>query len=115
MTFSNDVLCDIAIYADDTTLHSQWDQASDLLQQLKLAADLESDIRDTVYWGRNWPVDFNAVKNQLVLLDYSNNTGAIDFKMDASALEEKPSFIKMLGLTFFSELGNKVSFKKMLF
>ena len=42
-----DVICDIAIYADDTTLSSNCDQASDLLQQLELASELESDIRDT--------------------------------------------------------------------
>ena len=54
-------------------------------------------------WGRNWLVDFNAGKIQLVLFDRSNNTGAIDVKMDGSVLEEKSSF-KMLGLTFSSKL-----------
>ena len=44
----DDVICDIAIYADDTTLYSQSDQASDLWQQLELAFDLESDLQDTV-------------------------------------------------------------------
>ena len=34
--FPDDVICDIAIYADDTTLYSKCDQASDLWQQLKL-------------------------------------------------------------------------------
>ena len=33
-----DVICDIAIYADDTTLYSKCDQASDLWQQLELAS-----------------------------------------------------------------------------
>ena len=42
-------------------------------------------------------------KNQLFLFERSNNTGAIDVKMDGSVLEEKPSF-KMLGLSFSSEL-----------
>ena len=32
-----DVICNIAIYADDTTLYSKCDQASDLWQQLELA------------------------------------------------------------------------------
>ena len=32
------VICDIAIYADDTTLYSKFDQASDLWQQLELAS-----------------------------------------------------------------------------
>ena len=40
----DDVICDIAIYADDTTLYSECDQASDLWQQLELAAELESDL-----------------------------------------------------------------------
>ena len=56
-------------------------------------------------WGRKWLVDFNAGKNQLVLFDWSENTGAIDVKMDGSVLEEKTSFsFKMLGLTFSSKL-----------
>ena len=58
----HDVICDIAIYADDTTLCSKRDQASDLWQQLELASELESDLQDTVDWGRKWLVDFNAGK-----------------------------------------------------
>ena len=38
------VICDIAIYVDDTTLYCKCDQASDLWQQLELAAELESDL-----------------------------------------------------------------------
>ena len=48
----DDVICDIAIYADDTTLCSRCDRASDLWQQLELASELESDLRDTVDWGK---------------------------------------------------------------
>ena len=39
-----DVICNIAIYADDTTLYSKCDQASDLWQQLELASELEPDL-----------------------------------------------------------------------
>ena len=39
----DDVICNIAIYADDTTLYSKCDQAFDLWQQLELASELESD------------------------------------------------------------------------
>ena len=99
----DDVICDIAIYADDTTLYSKCDQASDLWQELKLASELESDLRNTVHWGKKWLVDFNAGKTQLVSFDRSNNTGAIDVKMDGSILEEKSSF-KMLALTSSSKL-----------
>ena len=40
----DNIICDIAIYADDTTLYSKCDQASDLWQQLELASELESDL-----------------------------------------------------------------------
>ena len=89
--------------ADDTTLYSKCNQASDLWQQLELASKLESDLRDTVDLGRKWLVDFNAGKTQLVSFDRSKSTGAIDVKMDGSVLEEKTSF-KMLRLTFSSKL-----------
>ena len=62
----DDVICNIAIYADDTTLYSKCNRASDLWQQLELASKLESDLRDTVDWGRKWLVDFNAGKTSLV-------------------------------------------------
>ena len=84
-------------------LYCKCDQASDLWQQLELASELESDLRDTVDWGRKWLVHFSAGKTQLVSFDWSKNIGAIDVKMDGSVLEEKLSF-KMLGLTFSSQL-----------
>ena len=100
--YINDVICNIAIYADDT-MYSKCDQASDLWQQLELASELESDLQDTVDWGRKWLVDFNAGKNRLVSFDWSKNAGAIDVEIDGSVLEEKSSF-KMLGLTFSSKI-----------
>ena len=72
-------------------------------QQLELAFQLQSDLRDTVDWGKKWLVDFSAGKIQLVLFDRSNNNGSIDVKVDGSVLEEISSF-KMLGLTFSSKL-----------
>ena len=68
-----------------------------------MASELESDLRETVDWGKKWLVDFNAGKTQLVSFNQSNNSGSIDVKMDGSVLEEKSSF-KMLGLTFSSKL-----------
>ena len=61
-----DVICDTAIYADDTTLYSKCDQAPDLWEQLELASELESDLQDPDDWSRKWPVDFHAGKTQLV-------------------------------------------------
>ena len=93
----DDVICNVAIYADDTTLYSNCEQASDMWQQRKVDSELESDLRDTMDWGRKWLVDFNARKTQLVLFDWSKNTGAIAVKMEKSS-------IKMLGLTFSPKL-----------
>ena len=74
------VICNIAIYADDTTLYSKCDQASDLWQQLDLASELEFDLQDTVDCYKKWFVDFNAGKTQLISFDQSNNNGSIDMK-----------------------------------
>ena len=48
----DDIICDIAIYADDNTIYSKCGRASDLWQQLEFASELESDLRDTVDWGK---------------------------------------------------------------
>ena len=93
------VICDSAFYANDTTLYSKHDQASDIWQQPELGSKLNL-IYETL---SKWLVDFNAGKTHLVLIDWSNNTGAIDVKMDGSVLDEK-SYFKMLGLTLSSKL-----------
>ena len=64
-----------------------------------MASEVESDLRDTVDWGRKWVIDFNAGKTQLVSFNWSNNTGAIYLKMDGSVLKEKSSF-KDAGVDF---------------
>ena len=48
------------------------------------------------------PCWFHCWKNSTTTFNRSNNTGAIDVKMDGSVLEEKLPF-KMLGLTFSSK------------
>ena len=58
----DDVICNIAIYADDATVYSRCDQASHLWQQLELVFELESDLQDSVDWGRKQLVDFNTGK-----------------------------------------------------
>ena len=99
----DDDICNIPDYTDNATLYSKCDQTSGLQQQLELASEHESDLRDWADWGRKWLIDFNAGKTQLVLFDRSNNTGATDVKMNGSVLEEISSF-KMLGLSFSSKV-----------
>ena len=86
---SDDVIRNIAIYANDTTLYSNCAQASDLWQQLEQGSEVEPDLQDTVDWGRKWLVHFNFGKTQQVLLDQFNNTVTIDVEMNESVLEEK--------------------------
>ena len=59
----------------------KFDQAFNLWQQVDFAAELISDLRNTVDLGRKWLVDFNARKTQLVSSDQSTNSVAIDMKM----------------------------------
>ena len=40
----DDVICNIALNDDNTFLYSEYDQASDLWQQLELVSELESDL-----------------------------------------------------------------------
>ena len=40
----DDVICDIAIYADNAALYSKCDWVSDLWQQLEFTSELESDL-----------------------------------------------------------------------
>ena len=87
--FLDAVICNIALEAEDTTVYCKCDQASDLWQQLELAAKHESDLRGTVYWGRKWVVPFSHRTTQLDSFDPSHNNGAIDVKMDGSVFEEK--------------------------
>ena len=57
----DDVVSNITIYADNTTVYSKCDQTSNLWQQLELASELESELRETDLgdWNRKL-LDFNA-------------------------------------------------------
>ena len=63
-----DIVCNSSIDVDDTTFCSKYDQASDPWQQLELASELESDLQDIVDLCRQWLINFNPGKTQLVSL-----------------------------------------------
>ena len=64
----DDVICDITIYADDTTLYSKCDQASDLWQELELVSELESDLQTIVDWDKKWLLVIQRWKNSAGLI-----------------------------------------------
>ena len=68
----DNVICDIAIYADDTTLYSKYDRASDLWQQLELASELNL-ICETLWTG----VRGGLLISMLRKLSWSRFTGLI--------------------------------------
>ena len=78
---SNDVICNVAIYVDHTTLYSKFKQAFDFWQHLQLASELKSDLQVTIDWDMKWLVDFDTCKTQLVSLDQSSS-GAIYRNID---------------------------------
>ena len=43
----DDAICNIVIYADDTTFYSKCDQASDLWQQVALDSGFKSELRES--------------------------------------------------------------------
>ena len=56
-----------------------------------------NDIQDTVNWGKKCLVDFNTGKTQLVSFDRSDNSSAIDVKMNGSVLEKKNHLLRCWG------------------
>ena len=64
----DDVICNIAIYANDTIFYSKCEWACDLWQQLDVASELEFDLQDAIDWGRKCAFDFNARKLKLFCL-----------------------------------------------
>ena len=99
----DDVICNIAIYADDITLYSKCDQASDLWQQLELASQLESDVQDTVDWARKTLLISRLEKLNSFWLTSLILLVLVIWKWMGLFHEEKKSF-KMFGLTFSSKL-----------
>ena len=100
---SDDVICDIAIYADDTTLYSNCDRH--LICRVGFNWLLNWNLWDTGV-GHEVSCWFQCLKNSTVFLFFfngSNNTDVIDIRMDWFILEEKSSF-KMPGLIFSSKL-----------
>ena len=100
----DDVVCNIAIYADDTTLYSKCDQAFDLGNNQNCLLNLIL-IYETVDWGNKWLVDLNPGLNWSHFACLI--TGAIDVRMDGLILRKKTSF-KMLGwLSLLNWIGSR--------
>ena len=56
-----------------------------------MGSEIESDLKDNVYWRKKWLIDFNAGETQSLLLDQSNHSGTFNEKKDGPFLEENSS------------------------
>ena len=99
----DDIICLIAICADDTTLYSKCDQVSDLWQQLELASELVADLQDTGL-GQEVTCWFQCWKNStgFVWLLAATWNCQINYKTD---MQDCQSFTCHLSWTLGSSLN----------
>ena len=99
----DDILCKLAIYADDTTIYQSLSLprsqkvCSGDWERLELAADLEYDLRSVTEWGERWLVSFNASKTKLLSINKYKNPNLPPISMLNESLPESSS-IRLLGL-----------------
>ena len=98
------ILQNIDIFADDTTLYSGVSSRPSRWDQLEYAADLELDLKSVVDWGKKWLVSFNPGKTQLVSFNRKRDPFLPEIYMNGATLDEKPN-LKLLGLSFSSNLS----------
>ena len=69
-------------------------------QQLELAYECKSGLLDTIDQDKKQLVDFDEGKYNIDSFDRSNNSGAIDVKMDGPVLKEN-HLLRCWGLFLF--------------
>ena len=98
----DDLLSQIAIYADDTTVYD-CRGSTDAFSMLEQAGSLELDLGDIVEWGEKWLVTFNAGKTKLLSVYRCRSAPQFPISMNEQDLPENDSF-RLLGLTFNNSL-----------
>ena len=89
----------MAISSEYTIVYSCLDNTNDLFEKVKLAAELEGDLRTVTEWGEKWLVSFSASKNKIISIDRSRDAYLPSILMDGVELPEN-SDICLLGLSF---------------
>ena len=98
------ILCDIAIFADDTSLYSCLEYKPSPCDQSGSATNLQLDLTSVVDWGAQWLVSFNAAKTKLLTISKHKSDNSFPVHMSGAPLPEHDSF-KLLGLTFSKDLS----------
>ena len=94
----DEVLSRIAIYADDTTLHSSLGK-SVFFENMESAGELELDLRSIVECGDRWLVTFNATKTKLLSFNRHRDPFLVPVYMNGIELPELTTF-RLLSMTF---------------
>ena len=108
LTYINDLpdnlICDICMYADDTSLYSCLDKKSSNVERKNLANRIERDLSLVSEWGQQWLVAFNSKKTKLLSVNRYRQAENIPVSMNNCKLAES-SGIRLLGLTISNDLS----------
>ena len=74
-----------------------------MLKELDVSFELQSDLQNTVDWGKKWIADFNAEKTQSFSFQ-SSKSEAIHVLVTGLLLLEETLSSKTLGLSLSSKL-----------
>ena len=97
----DNLLCDVTIYADDTTLSVSYSGAENRTHFANL---LNSDLQGVLDWGSSWKITFNPDKTQLLTISRSKNRNFPPIIMASDQLDEL-SCLRLLGLDITSSLS----------
>ena len=109
LTYINDLpdklICDISMYADDTSLYSCLGKKSSNTERKNLADRIEQDLSLISEWGRQWLVAFNSKKTKLLSVNRYRQADNTPVSMNNCTLGES-SNIRLLGFTISNDLSD---------
>ena len=98
----NNLMYKVAIFADDTSLYTIYNEKSNLPDRTELSNNLQHDFSSVSNWGSKWLVTFNSKKNQLRFINRYRIPVDIPISISGKPLPSKPS-LHLLGLSFSSD------------
>ena len=101
---SDNMICDLAMFADDSSLYSYTDCKSTINTSQNLTDSLGLDLSKVSRWGDRWLVKFNSAKTKLLSVNRYKNPYNFPVSFSHSVLDESPS-IRLVGLTLSSNLS----------
>ena len=99
----DNVLSQLAMYADDSTLYCVSPNSSSTSRG-EVGASLNNDLENVLNWGNNWLVTFNSKKTKLLSLSRSRDVTFPSLHMGPSTLPEV-SHLRLLGLDISTNTG----------